>query len=112
MSLLVEARAQDGSWRPVATLTPDSQPGSMSSNLPSGGRDVIMFWCDYGYSVISRSVGGADYETGPPGATRHYRGIIGVGTEELARLRAGESYELAVTTDRGVTCTVRWTHRA
>ncbi len=104
----MEVRAQDGPWRPVAALTRDSQPGSISNNLPSrlgGGRDVIMFRCEGGHSVISRSSAGADYEAGPD------RVLLTAGDVELARLHTGESYEMAVTTDRGVSCTVRWTHR-
>ncbi len=58
-----------------------------------------------GHSVISRSSAGADYEAGPD------RVLLTAGDVELARLHTGESYEMAVTTDRGVSCTVRWTHQ-
>jgi hypothetical protein len=105
-SLLVETRRADGDWVTVGRLTVASPMGSMSNNLPDGGRDVIMFECAGGYSVICRSLAGVDFEAGPPGSPRV---IDAVAVEELARLEPGQSYEMPVTTDRGISVMVRWT---
>jgi hypothetical protein len=105
-SLLVEARRTGGDWVTVGRLTATSPMGSMSNNLPGGNRDVIMFECAGGCSVIGRSLAGVDFEAGPAGSLR----VIGaVGVEELARLELGQSYEMPVTTDRGISVMVRWT---
>lgn len=93
-------------WAELATLTVSDPPGSFSTNLPEGGRDVIMFQCCGGYSLIERSVSGAD-TLADHGATRV---IATAGTEVLARLLPGHSHEMTVTTDRGLTYPVRWTH--
>lgn len=87
-------------------MTPSDPPGSISTNLPGGGRDVIMFQCCGGYSLIERSVSGAD-ALDDQGAVRV---IATAGTEVLARLLPGQSHEMTVTSDRGLTYPVRWTH--
>lgn len=93
-------------WAEAATLASSDPPGSISTNLPDGGRDVIMFRYCGGHSLIERSVGGVD------GLADHgaARVIATDGTEVLARLLPGQSHEMTVTTDRGLTCLVRWTH--
>lgn len=70
---------------------------------------MIIFQCCGGYSLIERSTGGAD-TLADQGATRV---IATEGTEVLARLLPGqEPFEMTVTTDRGLTYPVRWTHLA
>lgn len=103
--LLYEIRGDgmDG-WRELATLTASAQPGSISNNA-GGRRDVVMFRCCGPYSLIEQSLGGADIEIGSD------RGICAEGFELLATLHPGESYEMAVTSDSGLSYTARWTHR-
>jgi hypothetical protein len=93
-------------WKQVATLTPSDPAGSVSTNLPGGGRDVILFSCCGGYSLILRSVSGADTLAGHDAV----RVIATEGTEVLARLLPGQSHEMTVASDRGLTYPVRWTH--
>lgn len=106
MPLLVEVATAEG-WLPASVLFPGDPEASMSSNHPRG-RDIILFRCEQDRSVISRSTGGADWETG--GGTG--RAIASLGIAELAVLGPGESFELTATSDRGHTHTVRWTHQA
>lgn len=94
-----------GKWAKLATLTPDDPPGSISQNTPAG-RDVIMFYCAGGYSVIERSVLGADTEIGA------MRAITTAGTERLATLKPGQTYEADVVSDKGIAYKARWTHVA
>jgi hypothetical protein len=66
---------------------------------------VILFRCESDRSVIRFSSAGADFEAGAE------RVIIPLsGFEELAVLGPGQSFERDVTTDRGLSCRVRWTH--
>jgi hypothetical protein len=90
-------------WTALATLMPDDPPGSISQNTLTG-RDVIMFRCAGDHSVIERSVLGADMEAGSQ------RAIVTAGTEVLATLTAGQTYEADVVSDRGIAYKARWTH--
>lgn len=104
--LLYEIRAgAGGKWMPLATLTPSDPPGSISQNAPAR-RDVIMFYCAGGHSVVERSVLGADTEAGA------MRVITTAGTERLATLKPGQSYEADVVSDKGIAYKARWTHVA
>lgn len=93
-----------GPWLKLGTLTPQVPPGSISHNA-AGARDVILFRCCGDYSLVERSLGGADIEEGAA------RTILTDGTELLATLRDGESFEMAVTSDGGRSYTARWTHQ-
>jgi hypothetical protein len=90
-------------WKQAAVMNPGDPEGSVSDNREDG-RDILMFRCEAARSVIRRSTGGADFETGPG------RVIVPFGFEELAVLADGESFERDVTTDRGVSFRVRWRH--
>lgn len=102
--LLLEGRfGNTGRWTVIASLGPHDPPGSISRITP-GGRDVIIFRCAGDHSVIERPIAGADWETGAQ------RVIATTGTEVLATLTAGQSYEADVVSDRGVAYTARWSH--
>jgi hypothetical protein len=103
-ALLLELRTPGAEWKQIARLGPDDQEGSVSHNVAGGNRDVIMFACCGDYSVIRHSVAGADYEAGPD------RVILTDGTEELARLGPGESFEMDVVSDSGIAYRARWSH--
>ena len=94
-----------GKWAKLATLTPDDPPGSISQNTLTG-RDVIMFRCAGDHSVVERSVLGADMEAGSQ------RAIVTAGTEVLATLTPGQTYEADVVSDKGIAYKARWTHVA
>jgi hypothetical protein len=107
MPLHLEALAAGMGWKPLGVVAEGDPPGSLADNPPGGGRDVILFGYENGRCVIWRSVAGADYETGG-GAVR---AVATTGLEDLAVLRPGEFYTMAVRTDRGTAATVRWTHK-
>jgi hypothetical protein len=102
MGLRIEISDGCGGWRPVAGMRPGDREGSISDSKP-GRRDVIMFRCEPGRSVIRRSRAGADWEQGAERAV-----VPLAGFEELAVLVPGESFEMAVTSDRGVSYVARW----
>lgn len=103
MSGLLYEICTEGAWVPLVTLAPGDPPGSISQNSLAT-RDVIMFYCAGGYSVVERSVLGADTEVGA------MRAISTAGTERLATLTAGQSYEADVVSDKGIAYKARWTH--
>lgn len=103
MPLIVEVNTGVFGWTRAAVLNPGDPVGSVS-DCHDGRRDVILFRCEPERSVIYLSAAGADYESGPE------RIVVTLGTRELAVLADGESFERAVTTDRGKSCTVRWRH--
>lgn len=103
MPLVMEISADGRAWRPVAVLNPGDPDGSVS-NRQADRRDVILFRCEHHRSVVYRSTGGTDYESGAQ------RVVSTLGVEELASLTAGESFELDVTMDSGLSGRVRWTH--
>jgi hypothetical protein len=94
-----------GKWAKLATLTPDDPPGSISQNTPDG-RDVIMFYCGGDHSVVERSLGGGDIEVDA------MRVVTTAGTERLATLKPGQTYEADVVSDKGIAYKARWTHVA
>ncbi len=81
-------------------LSPSDPPGTVSSNLPNGKREIYQFFCteDDSHSVIQRLPGGVDAETG------RFRIIDAeemVNAVRVATLRRGdEPYRLTVKTDR------------
>ena len=81
-------------WRRIARLEPDQHPGSLSNNA-AGHREILHFTTQETESVISRSIAGVDQETAAGG-----RVVDTVGLEEIVTLRAGDTYELLVHTDR------------
>ena len=105
-TLLYEVRFAGGdSWVKLGALTPGAPEGSITSMTEDGGRDILLFRCDGARSVISRSVGGLDFEAGPD------RVVVPVeGREILAELAVGQSYERDVTSDAGREYRARWTH--
>jgi hypothetical protein len=102
MGLLFEAQV-DGQWVPLPTLKYGDLPGSISGNTLEG-RGVIMFHCAGDHSVIEHSVVGGDVEVGVT------RTVFTAGTEVLATLTDGQSYELDVVSDGGIAYRARWTH--
>ena len=99
MALLFEAATPGGGWRLIDTIGPADPAGSVSDNH-DGHRDVIHFACNGDRSAICES-DGADYEDGV---------LLTAGLRELAVLKSGESYERTITTDKGLTVALRWTH--
>jgi hypothetical protein len=95
----------DGKWVRLPALKYGDLPGSISGNTLEG-RGVVMFHCAGDHSVIEQSVFGADVEAGDT------REVITAGTETLATLTDGQSYELDVVSDRGIDYRARWTHVA
>jgi hypothetical protein len=91
MRLVLEIK-DGGGWRELGAVKP-GDTGSASHNTPSG-RHMILFSCHGDFSVIERSVGGVDIEEG---LTRR---ISTVGTEEIAQLLPGETFETWIRTDR------------
>lgn len=104
MTLILEVSAGGSGWRRAAALNPGDPEGSISDNR-GGGRDVLMFRCEPGRSVIRRSSAGVDFEDGPDRVVLPLAGF-----EELASLGPGESFERDVITGRGISCRVRWRH--
>jgi hypothetical protein len=104
--LLMEVSADGTEWKRAATLAPGEREGSISHNWPDGKRDVILFACHGDHSMIRMPASGADFEDGDA------RMVITTGLREVARLGPGESFDMAVTTDRGLSYRVRWTHQA
>lgn len=107
MGLVVEASNDGGDWRPVCILHPGDPEGSFSTRGPDG-RDVILFRCEQARSVVYRSAGGVDTETG----AGPHRIVMSSGEDTLAVLPPGESFEMPITTDRGFTGRMRWRHEA
>src|SRR5437660_1423172 len=95
--LTVEFRAQ-GEWHRVGpALAPSALPGSMSHNGPAG-RQVYVFGCDGGHSLVLRSRGGMDVEHAA-GSIRAIKSLEGF--EEVARLTPERpSFECWLKTDR------------
>lgn len=101
--LLFEIR-MDGRWRELGRLETGDAPGSLSHNGPAG-RQVYQFQCHGDYSVLERSLGGADTEVGP------MRVVLSDGFERVAILRHGETEEFWLKTDRmNAPHRVRFTH--
>ena len=105
MPLLVEVADAHGAWSAVHLIPAGDPDGSISNNQPAG-RDIILFRCERDRSVIYRSAAGFDMEVAGG------RIVTMLGTEVLAVLGPGDSFELPVISDRGVAYSVRWTHQA
>lgn len=103
MPLILEVSADGSEWKRAAVLNPGDREGSVS-DCRDGRRDVILFRCEAGRSVICMSAAGMDHESGGE------RTVVTLGTTELAVLAEGESFELDVTSDRGASYRVRWRH--
>ena len=104
--LLMEVSADGRGWKSGATLTPGQPEGSISHNWPDGKRDVLLFRCCGDHSLVRLSAGGADFEDGSD------RVVVTAGFRDVVRLGPGDSFDMAVTSDRGVSYSVRWTHRS
>lgn len=105
MPLILEVSAGGSGWKRAAVLNPGDREGSVS-DCRDGHRDVILFRCDGDRSIIRASATGMDFEAGDE------RTVVTLGTAELAALTAGESFARYVTTDRGMSCQIRWRHEA
>ena len=103
-ALLMEVSADGGGWRYGTTLVPGDREGSISHNWPDGKRDVILFRCCGDHSLVRLSSAGGDFEHGSD------RIITTAGFREIARLGPGDSFDMAVTSDRGVSYRAKWTH--
>lgn len=105
MSSLKFEACVNGRWVTLPALKYGDLPGSISGNTLDG-RGVIMFRCEGDHSVIEHSIAGGDVEAGAR------RAVITAGTEVLATLTDGQSYELDVVSDRGTAYRARWAHVA
>lgn len=102
MPTVIEQRVMRGTrptWKQIDTLRP-GPPGTMSHNPPDGPREVFMFGPndDDTETVIFRVDPDTTLETNANPFTR----ILGVAIdrlEEVARLRRGESFEMAIRPD-------------
>ena len=105
--LKIEVYGRD-TWAKVGDIKPGNPSGSISNNNPNGSRDVYVFEClpDNSGSVIYRSKGGCDAETG------RARVLSTIGTEVVRELKRGDlPYEMEVKTDRSAeTRRIRFTH--
>jgi hypothetical protein len=106
-TLLFEIRHADGgdNWITLGTLTPEDRDGSIT-DITGGGRDILLFRCDGGRSVLIRLVGALDVTAGPVRAVL----LPPEGREILAVLGDGQSYERDVTSDALTEYRARWTH--
>ncbi len=106
MPLRVDLSIIKDEWVPFGEVKPNDPPGSMSNNLPNGGRELIIFSCarDDSHSKVERSPENLDLVKGPG------RTIWNTHTELIATLRDGESHEMEIHTDRGVRSQLRITH--
>lgn len=111
--LRVEVYRSDLSrWVQVGEVGPQEPPGTMSSNLPDGTREIYQFSCakDDSHSVIRKLPLGIDFEIG------HFRLFDAAElarAEIVATLKRGDSpYRITVKTDvspqRRI---IRFTHR-
>lgn len=95
MSLVLEVATAAGGWHEIGRHD-GGLPGSMSWHN-GGKRDLLSFYYAGDHSIVRRSVGGLDTES----ADRSVRLTMPLhGFEELARLEAGETFELDLQTDR------------
>lgn len=92
--LIVRVRAGDD-WKTIGRLRPGDPPATMSHNAPTG-REIIQFSCREDHALIERSRGGIDSEL-HGGAVR---AVTSIGYDLLARLEAGQQYEMRIRTDR------------
>jgi hypothetical protein len=102
VALLIE-KYEDEGWVRCGAVGPGGIPGSLSDHSVDGTRQVVLFHCapDKSYSVIARSRGGIDVEHG------ELRTIsAAMGSETLATLRNGESFELLRRSESGRRCEV------
>lgn len=106
-TLLYEIRPSGAKdWLTLGTLTPGDQEGSIT-DITDGRRNVLLFRCEGERSIVSRSVGGTDWEVGAE------RVVVPLaGRERVAVLADGQSYERQLLSDAGLEYRARWTHRA
>jgi len=114
MPLRIEAFNADLSrWVQFVEVGSNDPPGTISSNLPDGRREIYQFSCslDDSYSAIKRLAKGIDLEVG---RLRITDAASVIQAETVAILRRGDSpYRLTVKTDvspRGRI--IRFTHTA
>lgn len=112
--LRVEAYNADFSrWVQVGSdLGPGDRPGTISSNLTDGTREIYQFFCagDDSYSVVQKLQFGLDAEIG------RLRILDAQNVADAVRVatlrRGGQSYRLTVKTDRSSQRRIiRFTHR-
>lgn len=102
---LVTSALLNGVWRKIGQIGPSDPPGSLTDSSDNK-REIYSFKCYGDYSVISRSAGGFDYKVGGVGRMISSFGLIPVST-----LRAGESYEKHIKSDRlPESVLIRFTH--
>jgi hypothetical protein len=107
-TLLYEIRVAGASdWTTIGSLGPVDREGSIT-DMTGGRRDVLLFRCEGGRSVISRSAAGIDFESGPDRVVLPLDGR----RQTLAVLGDGQAYERDVISDAGREYRARWTHRA
>ncbi len=91
--LNIALKSPQGEWIKFGTLSPEEAPSSISNHRQDGSREVYLFECeaDDKSSTIIRSVGGIE-------------------TEEVARLKDGESLILPIRNKTVGDVEVRFTH--
>jgi hypothetical protein len=104
-ALTIEAEvAGRAGWTLVGAVRSGQRPGSISQNT-AAGREAILFYCQglTGYVCRSRGQTGLDLEGG-------LRVVECSDLDQLAVLEPGQTFELDVTSDRGVRWRARWTN--
>lgn len=99
-------------WKKVGEV-PEGDNGSISNNKPDGTRDIYFFECaeDNSHSTIYRSGFGMDMEI--TGTSLRELIIDGSKIEKVAELKADESHEMIVKTDKGsMPVNTRFTHKS
>jgi hypothetical protein len=104
--LIIETSAGGSDWTRAGVLNPGDREGSLSDNRRDGWRYLVLFRCEPGRSVVYLDRVPLDF------AIAEARVVVPQDPEELATLTDGESFERDITTDRGLSCRVRWTHLA
>jgi hypothetical protein len=104
MPLIVGTSAGGSGRARAGALNPGDREGSLSDNRGDGWRHAILFRCEPGRSVVWLDRVPLDFAVG------RARVVVPQCPEELAALGPGESFERDITTDRGLSCRVRWTH--
>lgn len=84
----------DGEWRRVMGGKAGGLPGTLSNNLEAG-REILQFTCFEDRTVVSRSIGGADFEAVGGVA----RVLNTSGFDPIITLRDGDSYQFRLKTD-------------
>lgn len=109
MPLSVEIKINE-IWRPISTVSPGGQAGSISNNRADGERELYILECasDDTSSTISKSEGGMDSS----GQDERDRVVLSVRSDVIAVLRENDKpFELTVTPDNSTESrTFRFAH--